>query len=96
MMKGNPLPAGVGKHDQTIVLPTLAVASTTPARSKGKQSSRAGTVQIAAHFPEEVRMQLKMIAAERRRDVQDLLAEGLNLIFAKYGRPEIAPVRRTG
>lgn len=32
--------------------------------------------------------------AEQRCDVQDLLAEGLNLIFAKYGKAEITATRR--
>jgi hypothetical protein len=50
-------------------------------------------VQIAAFFPEDVRSQLKVVAAEQRRDVQDLLAEALNLIFVKYGKPEIAPIK---
>jgi hypothetical protein len=40
-----------------------------------------------------VRAQLKIVAAEQRRDIQDLLAEALNLIFVKYGKPEIAPVK---
>jgi hypothetical protein len=29
--------------------------------------------------------------AEQRCDMQDSLAEAKNLIFAKYGKPEIAP-----
>ena len=48
-------------------------------------------MQIAAFFPSEVRTQLKILAASQKRDVQDLLAEALNLIFVKYGQPEIAP-----
>ena len=58
----------------------------------GRPPSRQGAVQIAAFFPEEVRAQLKITAAEQRCDVQDLLAEAINLIFVKYGKPEIAPV----
>jgi hypothetical protein len=45
------------------------------------------------HFPEAVRNQLKILAIElgKRRTVQDLLAEAINDLFAKYGKPEIAP-----
>lgn len=91
MTKGSPHPAAIAEYDRsTSALPSHSV----PAHDEIKRSSRTGAVQIAAHFPEDVRAQLKMIAAEQRRDVQDLLAEGLNLIFSKYGKPEIAPLRR--
>lgn len=59
-----------------------------PAKQAGR---REGAVQVAAFFPPEVRTQLKVLAAEQQRDVQDLLAEALNLVFAKYGKGEIAP-----
>ncbi len=60
---------------------------------EGRPPSRQGAVQIAAFFPEAVRAQLKVVAAEQRRDIQDLLAEAINLIFVKYGKPEIAPTK---
>lgn len=53
--------------------------------------SRVGTKAITVHFSSDVRRQLKSLAADLELDVQDLVAEGLNLVFAKYGRPEIAP-----
>jgi len=56
-----------------------------------RQPSRAGTRPITVHFPEEVRTQLKLIALEQKKSLQDLLAEGFNDLFAKYGKPEIAP-----
>jgi hypothetical protein len=55
------------------------------------QTSRAGTKAITVHFPEEVRRQLKTMAGEQGRDVADMVAEGLNLLFAKYQRAELAP-----
>jgi hypothetical protein len=55
------------------------------------QPSRAGTVPITAHKPQEVRDQLKILAIERRKTVDDLLTEAINDLFAKYGKPEIAP-----
>jgi hypothetical protein len=84
--KPNPLMAGLEQFDRKAAPPSASA----PTRGD-KPLSRQGAVQIAAFFPEEVRTQLKIIAAEQRRDIQDVLAEGLNLIFAKYGKAEIAP-----
>jgi hypothetical protein len=39
--------------------------------------------------------QLRMLAAERETTIQALLAEALNDPFAKYDKPEIAPVERS-
>lgn len=93
--KPNPLMSGLAQYDRKGAPPSndaQQASSATPAPVRTQKApSRAGTVQIAAFFPEDVRSQLKVIAAEQRRDVQDLLAEGLNLIFAKYGKAEIAP-----
>ena len=78
-----------------------AVAASTPAVDKevtsllsaeqDRQPSRMGTKAITVHFPEEVRRQLKAMAGEQGRDVADMVAEGLNLLFAKYRRAELAP-----
>ena len=56
--------------------------------------TRIGTRQIAAHFPEDVAWQLRMLAVERKTTVQNLLAEALNDLFAKHGKPELAPIER--
>jgi hypothetical protein len=45
------------------------------------------------HHPEEVRRQLKTLAAAQGRLVDDVVAEAFNLLFAKYRKPEIAPRR---
>jgi hypothetical protein len=71
----------------TIAMPTEAV-SRVPART------RVGTKQVAAHFPEDVAWQLRALAVERKTTVQNLMAEALNDLFAKYGKPEVAPVER--
>jgi hypothetical protein len=87
--KPNPLMAGLEQFDRNTAPPPPELASVR-ARAD-KPLSRQGAVQIAAFFPEDVRTQLKIVAAEQRRDIQDVLAEALNLIFVKYGKPEIAP-----
>lgn len=53
--------------------------------------SRIGQKPITAFFPEAVRIQLKMMAAEQSRTMESLIGEALNDLFAKHGKPEIAP-----
>lgn len=55
------------------------------------QPSRRETKAITVHFPEEVRRQLKALAGEQGRHVDDMVAEALNLLFAKYRKAEVAP-----
>ena len=66
-------------------------AATEPAEGIPRQPGRAGTVLIGGHFEPAVRKQLKGIAVEKETTVQNLLAEALNDLFAKNGKPEIAP-----
>jgi hypothetical protein len=56
-----------------------------------KQPGRIPLVPITAHFPREVRRQLKGLAFELDRTMHDLLAEFLNDGFAKYNKAEIVP-----
>ena len=69
---------------------TAQAARQDPA-APAKPKTRQATKQIAAHFPEEVAWQLRELAVERRTTVQALLGEGLNDLFRKYGKPELAP-----
>ncbi len=59
--------------------------------------TRTDTRQISGHFKPEVAQTLRLIAVEQDRDIQEILAEGLNMIFARYGkatRAEITSGRR--
>ena len=58
--------------------------------------SRAGKVNVSAYFPPEVKASLRLVQAKRGGKVQDLLAEALNLLFAKYNVPETAPASEKG
>jgi hypothetical protein len=49
--------------------------------------TRSDTRQIGGHFKAEAAQTLKVIAAEQDKDVQELLAEALNMLFSKYGKP---------
>lgn len=53
---------------------------------------RAQKSNVTGYFPPAVKKQLRMLAAEHDTTIQALLAEGINDLFAKYGKPEIAPV----
>lgn len=53
--------------------------------------SRQETKAITVHFPEDVRRQLKSLAAEEGRSMEDMVAEAFNLLFARHRKPEIAP-----
>jgi len=47
---------------------------------------------VTGYFPREVKTQLRLLAAEHDTTIQALLAEALNGLFAKYGKPEIAMI----
>ena len=70
------------------------VKSSTP-EGKTSPGSRQGTKAITVHFPEEVRRTLKSLAADKGRNMDDMVAEALNMLFAKYGKAETAP-RKSG
>ena len=60
------------------------------ATGTSSQPRRVGTKAITGHFVPEVRAQLKILAAEQGRTMEDMMAEGLNMLFAAYNKPEIA------
>ena len=64
---------------------------------KGKGSEAKSTVLIGAHFPRAVRRSLAQLQADPRNDgkkINDLLAEALNDLFAKYNVPQTANIDR--
>ena len=48
---------------------------------------------VGAYFPPEVKRSLRMVQAQRGGQLQDIIGEALNLLFAKYNVPESAPVK---
>lgn len=54
------------------------------------QPGRVGKKQVLGYFQTECKKQLKLLGVETEKTEQDLLAEALNLLFAKYGKPTIA------
>jgi hypothetical protein len=67
-----------------------AAAPPTPPRQPAAPS-RLATKAITVHFPEDVRRQLKSMAAEEGRSMEDMVAEALNLLFVRYRKLELAP-----
>jgi hypothetical protein len=55
--------------------------------------SRDGTKAITAHADPAVSKQLRQLALDQDTNVQALVLEGLNLLFERYGKPQIAPDR---
>ena len=76
-----------------------SVPSTKAKRRRGEGAnpatstpSRAGSVNITGYYDASVRSSLYLIQAQRpSATLRELLAEALNLLFAKYGVPQTAP-----
>lgn len=48
---------------------------------------------LGSHVPEEVKAQFRLLVAERDTTMENLHAEALNDLFAKYGKPELCPIK---
>jgi hypothetical protein len=71
-----------------------------PANPTGKRAKDGtkDTVMIGGHFPRAVRRSLAQLQADPRNDgkkLNDLLAEALNDLFAKYNVPQTAMTGRS-
>ena len=55
--------------------------------------SRANTKLIGGHFDEAVSRQLKHMAIDEGKTMQEMLAEALNLLFEHYGKKPHCLVR---
>jgi hypothetical protein len=86
--------AAAGSTRRRDIEPSPTSPPSPEAREAAGPRTRVGTKQIAAHFPEEVAWQLRALAVERKTTVQNLMAEALNDLFAKHGKPELAPLDR--
>jgi hypothetical protein len=68
-----------------------------PAKTRETAGSK-DTVLVGAHFPRAVRRSLAQLQADPRNDgkkLNDLLAEALNDLFAKYNVPQTAFLDRS-
>ena len=92
MAKLNPLARGLEKFTAPGNPPPAAPAI--KGRGQNSPGARKGQVLIGGFFAPEVHKQLKMIAVEGDITLQELLADALNTIFARAGKPEIARLGR--
>lgn len=95
MAKTNPLAQGLNRTQKpapaSVAAAAAVVANDQPAPgAKPSAPSRLGRVLIGGHFAPEVQMALKIVAAEERTTVQALLAEAIDVVLAKHGKPQIA------
>jgi hypothetical protein len=74
------------KHAQT----PAAAPVPAPAANNGNNASNYRGVMVSGYFDISVQKQLRILSAETDKTVRDLIAEGLDLMFAKYGKPAIA------
>lgn len=65
-----------GDHDQSI--------GQSPSKSK-KARARDGMHYVGCHIPEEMFERLRVVAFETRREKQDLMREGLDVVLKRYG-----------
>lgn len=92
MAKPNPLSQGLSKQARPaapIVVASTAVGDA-PTGLRRVPPSRVGRVLIGGHFAPEVQTELKVLAAKERTTVQQLVAEGINAVFALRHMPQIA------
>lgn len=76
--------------------PEPTTAQDGPSSGTGAAATK-GTVMIGGHFPRAVRRSLAQLQADPRNDgkkLNDLLAEALNDLFAKYNLPTTAFIDR--
>ncbi len=60
-------------------------------KTESKEHSRTGKVMISAYMPKEVRASFRLIQAQHpEKQIQDLMAEAFNDLFAKYNVPQTA------
>lgn len=68
-----------------------------PVGATTDRADRSGKVNVTGYFDPAVRQSIRRIQAEYPElTQQDILAEALNLVFAKYGVPEAAKVSGRG
>jgi hypothetical protein len=86
---------GVQRHPKPAAVPA-PVSSPSPAAQASApagrtvQRSRIGKVSIGIWVDPAVRKQLAQLALDTDKDQSDLMAEALNLLFERYGKPTIA------
>jgi hypothetical protein len=93
----NTLKKGAAQLKELAESKTVTQNNTPTEARQGKGAGAKSTVLIGAHFPRAVRRSLAQLQADPRNDgkkINDLLAEALNDLFAKYNVPQTAHLDR--
>jgi hypothetical protein len=88
----NPLAKGLERQAERRRKPKNTKSAPIPVPSATLPPSRVGRVLIAGHFAPQVQKGLKQLALDQDSTVQALLTEAIDMLFAKYHRPEIAEI----
>jgi hypothetical protein len=81
-----------GRAPEEVVSPeTRLTTERASERRAHYRPGREGKSNVTGYFPPAVKKQLRLLAAQQETTIQALLAEALNDLFAKNGKPEIAP-----
>lgn len=67
----------------------IANTDTPPAPAASVQANRVGKVNIAAWMDPDFKASIRLVQARRGGNLQELLAEALNDLFAKYDVPQV-------
>lgn len=82
---------GFGKETEVEQLPIESEEPIENKKVNDKVSpSRRGKRHISGYFDPEVLRQVKVIAAEEDKNIQDVLGDALNALFVNKGKPPIA------
>jgi hypothetical protein len=68
--------------------PDVAAPEPQDAHSYRTAATRSDTRQLSGHFPAEQVKAFRVLASVQDMDVQELLAEGINMVFERYGVPD--------
>lgn len=95
MVKTNPLTQALRQQDRKngsalIRSDLVDVTSVNKTHLPKLPPSRVGRVLIGGHFAPEVQTELKVLAAQERTSIQSLIAEGIDAVFARRHKPQIA------
>jgi hypothetical protein len=89
-MKKPSLAAALQPLDTKASIPQPLVEPPVRKPPTGQQPGRVGKKPLIGYFSPECMKQFKQITLDRDTTQQDLLAEALNDLFQKYGKPTLA------
>ena len=89
-LKPNNLAAAL-RQQATGTVPAAATSERTEPPARKKTTTRQGRVMVSGWLPMEARSSFKLIQAKHpEKRMQDLVAEAINDLFAKYNVPQTA------